>query len=184
MGEPWKKEQKSERQNTKTNARERETDIRKTLRIGVGERAELPSLRSERKSERANERERAAATGRRTKWVAADFLEIVGGLCAFISIWKMDFQWIAVFKPRISLFFFHILEPECQDSSLYPSNDFSSSYSAASSFFYIPEAAIGIGLESSTLATHTEMPEKLSFFTRIFPRPCVCFSVCACVWLY
>jgi len=86
MGEPWKKEQKSERQNTKTNARERETDIRKTLRIGVGERAELPSLRSERKSERANERERAAATGRRTKWVAADFLEIVGGLCAFISI--------------------------------------------------------------------------------------------------
>jgi len=102
MGEPWKKEQKSERQNTKTNARERETDIRKTLRIGVGERAELPSLRSERKSERANERERAAATGRRTKWVAADFLEIVGGLCAFISIWKMDFQWIAVFKPRIS----------------------------------------------------------------------------------
>lgn len=63
------KGEKSERQNTKTNAQERETGIRKTLRIGVGERAELPSLRSERARALVTEPVRAAATGRRTMWM-------------------------------------------------------------------------------------------------------------------
>lgn len=121
---PCKKEKKSERQNTKTNAQERETDIRKTLRIGVGERAELPSLRSERARALVTEPVRAAATGRRTMWMVQWKWDAYGPLNRS-ETWTVrrsqDLNLRKSFSYERNIWEISIFSPSATSFSIYPS---------------------------------------------------------------